>query len=124
MANYPSKTPSRIKLGNYDLDVPSGIIERAGHVFKLSPQSVDCLIFLAENHGRTITRNEFMDSVWAGRIVTDSQLTKCISEIRTALGDQKSRIAMSKLYLNEATDSFAMWKSLRTMTMNQLVRRQ
>jgi len=45
------------------------------------------LVFLAQNHGRTIPRQEFFDSVWKGLVVNEEALSRAISLLRTTLGD-------------------------------------
>jgi len=45
------------------------------------------LVFLAENRDRVITREQFFDSVWRGRVVNEEALSRAISLLRTALDD-------------------------------------
>lgn len=83
--------PEKIELGDYELDVASGIVTKSGNIdsVRLNPKSVDLLLFLAKNHHRLVTRDQLLESVWGDRVVTESQLTKRITEIRTALEDRK-----------------------------------
>lgn len=39
-----------------------------------------------------VTRQAFYDQVWDGAIVTDHALTRCVSELRSALGDETSSL--------------------------------
>jgi len=45
-------------------------------------------VCLARARGQVVSRDEFMDSVWANMVVTDDVLARCISELRKILGDQ------------------------------------
>ena len=45
------------------------------------------LVSLAEHAGDVVTRNQFVERVWSGRIVSDEVLSRCISLLRTQLGD-------------------------------------
>ncbi len=45
------------------------------------------LLFLAEHEGSTVTREQFFESVWRGRVVNEEALSRAISLLRTALDD-------------------------------------
>ena len=45
------------------------------------------LVHLARHAGEVVTRNEFADEVWRGRIVSDEVLSRDISILRSQLGD-------------------------------------
>lgn len=56
---------------------PSGLRRQTAEVFR----------YLAGNHKRVVTRRELEDKIWSDTVVTDDSLSKCISEIRQAIGD-------------------------------------
>ncbi len=56
-------------------------------VVRLEPKVMDVLVCLAATPGRTVKKDEFMDHVWAGTVVTDDVLARCISELRRVFGD-------------------------------------
>ncbi len=45
------------------------------------------LVHLARHAGEVVTRNEFADEVWRGRVVSDEVLSRDISILRSQLGD-------------------------------------
>lgn len=45
------------------------------------------LVCLARNAGEVVTREQFIETVWAGRYVGDEVLSRCISILRSHLGD-------------------------------------
>jgi TolB-like protein/Tfp pilus assembly protein PilF len=45
------------------------------------------LLFLVEHRDQVITRGQFFDSVWQGRVVNEEALSRAISLLRTALDD-------------------------------------
>ncbi len=53
----------------------------------VQPQVFALLVFLIENRGRVVTKDEVIESVWDGRIVSDSTLNARINALRRALGD-------------------------------------
>jgi|GEM_PF-2844994 len=91
MAEQFSEVPTIIKLNDCQLDVASGVVTRPDQVgpIRINPKSVDVLVYLARNQAQLVTRDQLLDTVWNYRVVTESQLTKRIAEIRAALGDQK-----------------------------------
>lgn len=58
-----------------------------GVAVRIRPQLMDMLVCLAARAGRTVTREEFFATVWSGRFVAESGLTRCVAELRQALGD-------------------------------------
>lgn len=56
----------------------------------LEPKVMDTLVFLAENIGELVTRQQILDAVWGERAVSDEPLTGVISTLRRAIGETKS----------------------------------
>jgi len=63
---------------------------KAGEARMLEPKIFDLLIFLIENRGRVLEKQELFKQVWKQAFVTDNALTRAIKEIRRALGDDAS----------------------------------
>jgi TolB-like protein len=53
----------------------------------IEPQVFDLLVLLLENRDRVVSKDDLIDSVWGGRIVSYSTLTSRINAARKALGD-------------------------------------
>ncbi|HYE95565.1 MAG TPA: transcriptional regulator [Rubricoccaceae bacterium] len=60
---------------------------RAGEVRRLEPKVMDVLACLASRPGETLPKDALMEEVWAGTVVTDDVVARCISALRKALGD-------------------------------------
>jgi TolB-like protein len=71
----------------YTLDLARCSLRAADREVELRPKSFDVLRHLIENADRLVTKDELLKTVWPHVIVTDDSLTKCISEVREALGD-------------------------------------
>ncbi len=56
----------------------------------LEPKAMDTLVFLAENIGELVTRQQILDAVWGERAVSDEPLTGVISTLRRAISETKS----------------------------------
>ena len=76
----------------FRLDLTRGSLFRGASELKLRPQSFEVLRYLAENHGRLISKNELIDVVWQGMAVTDDSLVQCLKDIRHALNDNGQKI--------------------------------
>lgn len=57
----------------------------------LSPKTYDTLLFLVENRGRLLSKNELMQALWPDSFVEEANLTQQISNIRKALGESAGR---------------------------------
>jgi len=71
----------------YALDITRGSLLMAGREVELRPKSFEVLRYLVENAGRLVTKDEIIKSVWPNVVVTDESLTRCVSEVRQAIGD-------------------------------------
>ncbi len=60
---------------------------REGKEVSLTPKTFQVLLFLIENHGRLVTREELMHEVWAENFVEEANLTFTINLLRKALKD-------------------------------------
>ena len=60
---------------------------------RVQPKSMDVLLCLAEARGEVVERDELLRQVWGDRAVTDEPLTRCIGELRRALGDSSAERA-------------------------------
>jgi TolB-like protein len=72
---------------NFILDTERFQLMRYGEAVRTEPQVMELLIFLIENRGRMVSRIELNDSVWNGRVVSDSALSSRIKIARKVLGD-------------------------------------
>lgn len=69
------------------LDISKHRLIRAGTVVALEPQVFALLHLLAAKRGDLVTWDEMIDTVWGGRIVSESTISARISAARTAVGD-------------------------------------
>jgi len=60
---------------------------KADQVISLEPKTLKLLLFLIENRGRLIEKDEILDSIWSGTHVTENALTREIGKLRKSLGD-------------------------------------
>lgn len=64
----------------------------------LEPQVFQLLQFLIENRDRVVSKDEIIDAVWDGRIVSDTALNTRIAAVRRALGDDGKTQAIIRTF--------------------------
>ena len=69
------------------LDLGRRELVRASQVVPTAPQVFDLLAYLAKCHERVVSRDELVEAIWAGRIVSESTLASHINAVRKAVGD-------------------------------------
>jgi len=72
---------------NCEIDVDRREMRRAGEAVHLEPQVFDLLVHLVRHRGRVVSKDELIEAVWGGRIVSDAALTSRISAARRAIND-------------------------------------
>jgi TolB-like protein len=53
----------------------------------VQPQVFDLLEYLIRNRGHVVSRDDLLDAIWGGRIVSESTLATRINAVRSAIGD-------------------------------------
>lgn len=72
---------------DFELDTRAAELRRAGARIPLEPQVYALLVLLAENRDRLVSKDEIIEKIWDGRIVSDSALASRVKSLRAALGD-------------------------------------
>jgi DNA-binding winged helix-turn-helix (wHTH) protein len=62
-------------------------VEKSGRALALEPKSIRLLLYLIENRGRAIGKEELIRQVWEDVAVTDNALSRVVAQLRKALGD-------------------------------------
>jgi DNA-binding winged helix-turn-helix (wHTH) protein len=55
-----------------------------GHI---EPQVFDLIVHLVRNHDRIVSKDELIETIWNGRIISEAALSSRINGARRALGD-------------------------------------
>jgi DNA-binding winged helix-turn-helix (wHTH) protein/TolB-like protein/Tfp pilus assembly protein PilF len=80
----------RRRFENFELDPGRRQLSRNGQPLPLNAKAFDLLVFLTDNPGRTVSKEEILDSIWKDQFVEESNLAVQVSAIRKALGDSAS----------------------------------
>lgn len=75
------------KFGAYVLDPARRELTRGTEAVAVGPQVFDLLLHLVQQRVRVVGKDELLDVVWGGRIVSESTLTSHINATRKAIGD-------------------------------------
>lgn len=75
------------RFGAFELDRSTIELRRDGAAVSVEPQVFALLLLLAENRERLVSRDEIIEKVWDGRVVSDAALDSRIKSARRALGD-------------------------------------
>jgi TolB-like protein/Tfp pilus assembly protein PilF len=75
------------EFNEYVLDPERRELMRGSEAVALGPQVFDLLLYLVRNREHVVSKDELLDEVWGGRIVSESTLTSHINAARKAIGD-------------------------------------
>src|SRR5215469_12742847 len=75
------------RFGDHVLDTERRELRRRAKLVALEPQVFDLLAYLVRNRGRVVSKDDLIDGVWGGRIVSDSALTTRLNAARKAVSD-------------------------------------
>lgn len=76
-----------LQIGDWIVEPSTGLLHCAGQKERLEPRVMSVLCLLASEPGRVFSKQELFDQVWGVAIVEDVTLSRCISDLRRALGD-------------------------------------
>ena len=77
--------------GDCEVDTDRRELRRAGKPAHVEPQVFDLLVHLIRHRDRVVVKDELIQTVWAGRIVSEATLTSRISAARRVIGDTGRR---------------------------------
>jgi predicted ATPase/class 3 adenylate cyclase len=69
------------------LDIDRRELRRGGERVALEPQVFDLLVYLVRNRERVVGKDDLLEAIWGGRIVSESTVTSRINAARKAVGD-------------------------------------
>ncbi len=80
----------RFAFENITLDTDRRELRRHTTAVAVEPQVFDLIVFLIDNRHKVVSRDDMLEGVWHGRIVSESTLATRINAARRALGDSGS----------------------------------
>src|SRR5271165_1828744 len=77
----------RYQFGDFELATERYELKRNGIARHVEPLVFDLILFLLRSPGRVVSREEIVDGVWQGRLVSEATIDGCIKSARRILGD-------------------------------------
>lgn len=109
MASFEKYPPAeRLGIGPWQIDLVRGTVSAPDGIAALTPRAEHLLLLLARYANLLVTREQILETVWAGRVVEDAAITNCIWQIRKALGERGKEILQTRAkrgYVLMVTDS-------------------
>lgn len=84
--------------GDCELDEVRFELRRRGAAVPLEPKTFDVLAYLVKSPDRVVSKDELLDAVWPGQIVSESVLPKCVAAARRVIGDAAIRTVHGRGY--------------------------
>jgi TolB-like protein/Tfp pilus assembly protein PilF len=75
------------RFGNFELDTAKAELRANGATRPVEPQVFGLIALLVENRERLVSKDEILEKVWDGRIVSDAAIASRVKSARQALDD-------------------------------------
>src|SRR5262245_6521525 len=82
-----SLPPMLYRFGRFELDLATVELRAGGKAVDLEPQVFALLALLVGNSERMVSKDEIIEKVWDGRVVSEAAVASRIKSARQALGD-------------------------------------
>jgi DNA-binding winged helix-turn-helix (wHTH) protein/Tfp pilus assembly protein PilF/TolB-like protein len=82
------KSEGIFQFGEFQIDVLSRTLRREKEIVTLNRRAFDVLLYLVQNPGRVLTRDELLKNVWPETFVDENSLAQSISALRRALEEK------------------------------------
>ena len=77
----------KFHVADWSVDTDTNRIHCGGEDIKLEDKVMTLLVYLAQNQGSVVSREQLEADVWKGRVISYDALTSCITRLRKVLGD-------------------------------------
>lgn len=78
---------ARWRFDAFELDERRRELSRAGELILIEPKPLNLLMLLLRHPGQLVTKNDLIETLWTGRIVTEAVLGNCVTKLRASLGE-------------------------------------
>lgn len=75
------------RFDDFEVDSRAFELRYKGQVQHLEPRVLDLILLLCENCTRVLSKDELIERLWGGRIVSDWAISSCLKLARKSLGD-------------------------------------
>jgi DNA-binding winged helix-turn-helix (wHTH) protein len=78
----------RYRFGDLDIDEDSFALRRNDVLVRVEPRVLEVVIYLIRNRSRLVTKDELIDQVWHGSVVSESIIPRAVCLARALLKPQ------------------------------------
>lgn len=91
----PTTRPDRYVFGRFCLNAEGTLLTRDGEAVPLAPKVLQTLLVLVQRAGDVVAKDDLLAAVWPETFVEETGLTRNISLLRRALGDDGPRLVVT-----------------------------
>lgn len=84
----------KYQFSEFEIDLSQQELRRLGEAVHIEPQVFDLIVHLVRNRERIVSKDELIETIWNGRIISEASLSSRINAARRALGDNGNDQAM------------------------------
>ena len=77
----------KYRFSDFEIDLGQQELRREGVSVHIEPKVFDLIVHLVRNHDRVVSKDELIDTVWNGRIISEAAFSSRINGARRVLGD-------------------------------------
>src|SRR5271155_1222473 len=82
------KTAGIFRFGEFQIDALARTLRRKEEIVTLNRRAFDVLLYLVQNPGKVVSRDELLKNVWSDTFVDENSLAQSISVLRRALEEK------------------------------------
>ena len=87
LTQVATETPQVFQFGDWTVEPLSNQLSREGQTATLEPLTMNVLAMLLARPGEVVSTDAILDALWSGRNAEPAMVSRCINQIRKALGD-------------------------------------
>jgi len=99
---------------NYILDTDRRELRGEAGPVSVQPQVFDLLAYLIHHRDRVVSKDDLIEAIWGGRIISESALTSRINAARTAIGDSGAEQRLIKTLARKGVRFVGLVREQRT----------
>jgi TolB-like protein/DNA-binding winged helix-turn-helix (wHTH) protein len=77
----------KYRFAHFEIDLNRHELRQSGEVVHIEPQVFDLIVHFVRNRDRIVSKDELIETIWHGRIISEAALSSRINGARRALGD-------------------------------------
>ena len=77
----------KYRFAHFEIDLNQHELRHKGVSVHTEPQVFDLIVYLVRNHDRVVSKDELIETVWNGRIISEAAFSSRINGARRVLGD-------------------------------------